>query len=61
VHARGASVGAQELIKDATGRTLSAAPWLRYAESKYLETEAEAAEKIAAGAVAAAGSRPAVS
>jgi carboxypeptidase Taq len=43
VHAKGASVGAQELIKDATGRTLSAAPWLRYAESKYLETEAEAA------------------
>ena len=28
VHGRGASVGAQELIKDATGRTLSAAPWL---------------------------------
>jgi hypothetical protein len=54
-------VGAQELIKDATGRTLSAAPWLRYAESKYLETEAEAAEKIAAGAVSAAESRPAVS
>jgi carboxypeptidase Taq len=43
VHAKGASVGAQELIKDATGRTLSAAPWLRYAESKYLETDAEAA------------------
>jgi hypothetical protein len=42
-------VGAQELIKDATGRTLSAAPWLRYAESKYLETEAEAAEKVASG------------
>jgi Zn-dependent M32 family carboxypeptidase len=37
VHGRGASVGAQELIKDATGRTLSAAPWLRYAEAKYLE------------------------
>ena len=25
------------LIKDATGKPLSAAPWLRYAESKYLE------------------------
>ena len=28
---------AQELIKNAPGRTLSAAPWLRYAEAKYLE------------------------
>jgi carboxypeptidase Taq len=41
VHARGASVGALELIQDATGRPLSAAPWLRYAEAKYLEDEAE--------------------
>jgi carboxypeptidase Taq len=37
VHVRGASVGAQQLIQDATGRPLSAAPWLRYAEAKYLE------------------------
>jgi carboxypeptidase Taq len=37
VHARGASVGAQELIQTATGKPLSAAPWLRYAEAKYLE------------------------
>ncbi|HEX9208558.1 MAG TPA: carboxypeptidase M32 [Steroidobacteraceae bacterium] len=37
VHARGASVGAQELIRLATGKTLSAAPWLRYVEAKYLE------------------------
>jgi carboxypeptidase Taq len=39
VHGRGASVGAQELIKDATGKQLTAAPWLRYAEAKYLETQ----------------------
>ena len=32
VHARGASVGALELIQEATGKPLSAAPWLRYAE-----------------------------
>jgi carboxypeptidase Taq len=37
VHGLGASVGSQELISRATGRTLSANPWLRYAEYKYLE------------------------
>ena len=37
VHGVGASVSSQELIKDATGKPLSAAPWLRYAEAKYLE------------------------
>jgi len=37
VHGVGASMSAQELIKNATGKTLSAAPWLRYAEAKYLE------------------------
>jgi carboxypeptidase Taq len=37
VHGVGARVSSQELIKDATGKPLSAAPWLRYAESKYLE------------------------
>jgi carboxypeptidase Taq len=52
VHARGASVGALELIKEATGKPLSAAPWLRYAESKYLEDEGESAT---AESVAAAG------
>ena len=40
VHRVGASLGSQELITRATGRELSAAPWLRYAEAKYLE-EAE--------------------
>jgi carboxypeptidase Taq len=37
VHSHGASLGSQELIKRATGKTLTAAPWLRYAEGKYLE------------------------
>ena len=37
VHGVGARVSSQELIKNATGKPLSAAPWLRYAESKYLE------------------------
>jgi len=37
VHGVGARVSSQELIKNATGKTLSAAPWLRYAEGKYLE------------------------
>ena len=41
VHARGASVGAHELITAATGRPLSAAPWLRYAEGKYLDEDGE--------------------
>jgi len=40
VHSVGASVNAQELIKNATGRELSAQPWLRYAEAKYLEEPA---------------------
>jgi carboxypeptidase Taq len=56
VHARGASVGAQELIQQATGKPLTAAPWLRYAETKYLEQpepeedEAEPAPPPAAAA-----------
>jgi carboxypeptidase Taq len=41
VHGRGASVSAQELIQTATGKPLSAAPWLRYAEAKYLEDAPE--------------------
>jgi hypothetical protein len=36
-HGQGASLSSQELIKKATGKALTAAPWLRYAESKYLE------------------------
>jgi carboxypeptidase Taq len=41
VHRVGASLGSQELITRATGKPLSAAPWLRYAEAKYLEEEAD--------------------
>jgi len=37
VHAKAASVAATDLIKQVTGRQLSAASWLRYAEAKYLE------------------------
>jgi carboxypeptidase Taq len=48
VHVRGASVGAQELIRDATGKPLSAAPWLRYAEAKYLEETEEGEEPAGA-------------
>ena len=37
VYSLGASVSTPELIKNATGKPLSAAAWLRYAEGKYLE------------------------
>jgi carboxypeptidase Taq len=37
VHRVGASLSSQQLIEAATGKKLSAAPWLRYAEAKYLE------------------------
>jgi len=40
VHSVGASLGAQQLIREATGKPLTAAPWLRYAEGKYLEASA---------------------
>ena len=39
VHGQGVRVGIQELVKLATGRSLSAAPALRYLEHKYLEDE----------------------
>jgi carboxypeptidase Taq len=54
VHARGASVSAQELIRDATGKPLTAAPWLRYAEAKYLEDAADLADTAQEAAVAPA-------
>ena len=38
VHGLGAKVPVQELLKNATGKPLSAAPFLRYVEAKYLET-----------------------
>lgn len=37
VHGLGASLSAPELIKNATGKPLSASAWLRYVEGKYLE------------------------
>jgi carboxypeptidase Taq len=37
VHRVGASLSSQQLITRATGKPLTAAPWLRYAEAKYLE------------------------
>jgi carboxypeptidase Taq len=36
VHGLGAKVSAFDLIQSATGKPLSAAPWLRYVEGKYL-------------------------
>ena len=38
VHALGARLPVKDLIKEATGKPLSAAPYLRYLESKYLES-----------------------
>jgi carboxypeptidase Taq len=37
VHAAAATVSMAELIRNATGKPLSAAAWLRYVEAKYLE------------------------
>jgi carboxypeptidase Taq len=37
VHSLAATVSTPELIKNATGKALSAAPWIRYVEGKYLE------------------------
>jgi carboxypeptidase Taq len=38
VHGVGARLPVQDLIKQATGKPLTAAAYLRYLESKYLET-----------------------
>ena len=43
VHSLGAKVPVQELLKDATGKPLSAASFVRYVEAKYLETTASSA------------------
>src|SRR5690606_21903997 len=37
IHKHAASLSTLELIKNATGKPLSAAAWLRYVEGKYLE------------------------
>jgi carboxypeptidase Taq len=39
VHAQGARVSAQDLLKNATGKPLTATAALRYLEGKYLEDE----------------------
>ena len=36
VHSMGASMGVPQLVQHATGRPLSATPFLRYLERKYL-------------------------
>jgi carboxypeptidase Taq len=38
VHSQGARLTLQELLREATGKTLSAAPFMRYLEGKYLES-----------------------
>jgi len=38
VHARGASMAAPQLLREVSGKPLTAAAWLRYVERKYLET-----------------------
>ncbi len=43
VHGVGAKVSVQELLKGATGKALSAAPFVRYLEGKYLEGAANIA------------------
>jgi len=43
VHGVGARVSVHELLKDATGKPLSAVPFIRYLEGKYLEGAASSA------------------
>jgi carboxypeptidase Taq len=43
VHGLGAKVPVQELLRGATGKTLSAASFIRYVEAKYLESAASVA------------------
>ena len=38
VHAHGASMAAPQLLRQVSGKPLTAAAWLRYVERKYLET-----------------------
>jgi carboxypeptidase Taq len=48
VHGMGAKVPVQDLLKGATGKPLSAVSFIRYVESKYLESAQSAAESVAA-------------
>jgi carboxypeptidase Taq len=43
VHSQGARLTLQELLREATGKTLSAAPFMRYLEGKYLESATSSA------------------
>jgi carboxypeptidase Taq len=43
IHALGAKVTMQELMKAATGKPLSAVAFVRYVENKYLESSANSA------------------
>ncbi len=43
VHGVGAKVGVHELLQSATGKTLSAVPFVRYLEAKYLESATSSA------------------
>ena len=43
VHGIGAKVSVHELLEAATGKTLSAVPFMRYLENKYLESAASSA------------------
>jgi carboxypeptidase Taq len=43
VHAQGARLTLQELLLEATGKTLSAVPFMRYLEGKYLESATSSA------------------
>ena len=43
VHSQGARLTLQELLQEATGKTLSAAPFMRYLEGKYLESATSSA------------------
>jgi carboxypeptidase Taq len=52
VHARGARTTAQELLKQSTGKPLSATAALRYLEAKYLEREPLAKDPAVGSAAA---------
>ena len=43
VHSQGARLTLQELLQQATGKTLSAVPFMRYLEGKYLESATSSA------------------
>jgi carboxypeptidase Taq len=52
VHRQGARINAQDLLKQSTGKPLSAASALRYLETKYLDSEPVAKEPVVGSAAA---------